>query len=91
MEALRNEFNAGVLYKQDVDLHDDEINLELNGKLDTPFTLPRRNYRMSQNYNCNWGERSFSHPRYSMLTKIYMRKSNREETHILSFQRNTER
>jgi hypothetical protein len=43
-EALRNELNAGVLLKQDVDLHD-EINLALNVKLDTTFTLLTRNYR----------------------------------------------
>jgi hypothetical protein len=42
-EALRNELNAGVLFKQDVELHN-EINLGLTVKLDTPFTLLTRNY-----------------------------------------------
>lgn len=33
------------MFKKDVDLHYDEINLRLNVKLDTPFTLLARNYR----------------------------------------------
>jgi len=34
------------LFKQDVDLHEDEINHRLNVKLDTHFTLLTRNYKV---------------------------------------------
>jgi hypothetical protein len=63
--TLRNELNAGVLFKQDVDLHD-EINLGLNVTLDTPFTLLTRNYRSAPELHLELKGRIFGHPIDSM-------------------------